>query len=108
VPDGFDVRPEQLQESAVGLRGDASQLDEARAQVSAAAQSAAGSAGTGPLAEAAYDFAAQIDSAIGAMLRGLQNTAHAMDATAAGYESSDAAVSRRLSDGSLPGFDGPR
>lgn len=108
MPDGFDVRPEQLQQSAVSLRDDASQLDEARGQVSAAAQSAARSAGTGPLTEAAYDFAAQIDDVVGATLRDLQDTAHAMDDPAASYESSDAAVSRRLSAGSPPGFAGPR
>ncbi|HEY2195971.1 MAG TPA: type VII secretion target [Actinomycetospora sp.] len=108
MPDAFDVRPEQLQQGASGLRGDATQVDDARGQVSAAARSAAGAAGTGPLTATANDFASQIDRAIGAMLRSLEDTAHALDSAAANYESSDAATSRRLSGVPLPGFDGPR
>jgi hypothetical protein len=107
VPDGFDVRPEQLQQGAAGLRGDAGQVDGARGQVSAAARSAAGAAGTGPLTGVANDFASLIDTAVGAILRGLEDTADAVDVAAASYESSDAAASRRLSGGSLPGVDGP-
>jgi hypothetical protein len=107
MPDGFDVRPEQLQQGAAGLRNDASQVDGARGQVSAAAQSAAGAAGTGPLTGAAYDFASQIDKAVGAMLRNIEDTANALDTAAASYQSSDAATSRRLSGIPLPGFDGP-
>jgi Excreted virulence factor EspC, type VII ESX diderm len=108
VPDGFDVRPEQLQQGAAGLHTDASQVDEARGQISAAAQSAAGAAGTGPLTGAAYDFASQIDKAVGAMLRSIEDIAHALESAAANYQSSDAAASRRLSGVALPGFDGPR
>lgn len=76
--------------------------------MSAATRSAASTAGTGPLTAAANDFASQIDKAVGAMLRSLEDTAHAVDAAAATYGSSDAATSRRLSAASLPGFDGPR
>lgn len=108
MPDGFDMQPEELRQSAAGLRNDASQVDGARGQAIAAAQTAAGAAGTGPLTGAAYDFASAVDKAVGTALRSVADTAHALDVNAATYQRSDGAASHRLSDVPLPGFDGPR
>jgi uncharacterized membrane protein len=108
VPDRFEVRPDELTRAAIGLRAEAQGADEARGRGSAALQSAADSAGEGPLAGAAIELAAQVDKVIGAVLRGLDDTAAAISTSATAYSTTDAAESRRIADTPIPGLDGPR
>ncbi|GLZ51328.1 type VII secretion target [Actinomycetospora sp. NBRC 106378] len=103
MPDGFDVRPDQLRAGASALRGDVSGVNAARGRAGAAAQSAAGGSGEGPLAHAANELSSQLDKAVDAIERSVTATAAAIEAAAGNYQTSDAAASRSIG-GSIPGF----
>lgn len=108
MPDGFDVRPETLRRDAAELRGDAGGLDEARGMTTVAARQAARAAGTGPLTGAADEFGVQLDRAIDAARRSIEDCANALDAAGTQYLTSDGSAASRISGVPLPGFDPPR
>jgi hypothetical protein len=107
VPDGFDVRPETLRRAAAELRTDAGALENARATAGAAAQQAAGAAGSGPLTGAAQDLAAGLDQVLDAVRLSIDGSADALDATAAQYLTTDGSSASRLDGIPLPGLDPP-
>lgn len=104
MPDGFDVRPEQLRRGAADLRADAEALDDAGLRLGAALDQVPGAAGPGPLAGAAADLAAMLDRAVQAIRASLDDCAGAVEASSAQYVTSDARTSAGL-DGV---FEGPR
>ena len=108
MPDGFDVRPETLRRGAADLLGDAGAVEIARSAAVAAAQQAAGAAGTGPLAGAAHDLSADLERAAAALRESITDSADALDATAAQYLTADKNSGSRLDGIAVPGFDPPR
>jgi hypothetical protein len=108
VPDGFDVRPEQLRRGAADLRADADGLDAAALQAGAAVDQISEAAGPGPLAGAASELAAQLDRAVQTIRDSVTDCAAALEAADAQYLTSDTLASSGLDGVVLPGFDGPR
>jgi hypothetical protein len=96
VPDGFDVRPEQLRRGAADLRADADSLDDAALGVGAALDGVASGAGVGPLGGAASELGSQLDRALQAIQASLVDCAGALEASAAQYVSSDGRAASRL------------
>lgn len=105
---GFDVTPEDLRRGAADLRTDAEALDAARIAASSAAQAAAQSAGRGPLATAAMEFAAQMDRAAASARRGIEAAAAALEASATTYVTDDRQVAEGLPTVVIPGLTAPR
>ena len=108
MPDGLDVRPDALRRGAADLRTDSGALESARATAGAAAQRAAGAAGSGPLAGAAHDLAAGLDQSLRALRQSIDGSADALDATAAQYLRADGSSALRLDGIPIPGLDPPR
>jgi hypothetical protein len=96
VPDGFDVRPEQLGRGAADLRADADSLDDAGLQIGAAFDEVAAGAGVGPLGGAASELGSQLDRALQAIRASLADCARALEASAAQYVSTDGRAASRL------------
>lgn len=107
MPDGFDVRPEQLRRGAADLRADADGLDDAGLAVGAAMDEVSEAAGPGPLAGAASELAASLDRSVQAVCESVTDCAGALEAAGAQYLTGDAGSASGLDD-VLPGFDGPR
>jgi hypothetical protein len=105
VPDGFDVRPEQLRRGAADLRTDADDLDDAVLRAGAAVDQVAGACGPGPLAGAAGELAEQLDRAVAAIRASVEDGAGALDASSVGYLASDGRASSVFG---APGLDGLR
>jgi hypothetical protein len=108
VPDGFDVRPDGLRRGAAELRTDVGALEGARGTASAAARQAADAAGTGPLAGAVHDLAVGLDRVVTTLRQGIDESADALDATAAQYVTTDQRSASGLGRAQLPGSDPPR
>ncbi len=107
MPDGFDVRPEQLRRGAADLRADADGLDDAGLSVGAAVDQVSGAVGWGPLAGAASELAAQFDRAVQAIRASLLDCAGAVEASSAQYVTSDEQAGAGLGSVLIPGV-GPR
>ena len=97
MPDGFDVRPEQLRRGAADLRRDAEGLDDASVDLGAAVEQVAAASGEGPLAGAAAEFSAQLDRALQAIRSSLVDGAGALEASSAQYMAADGQASSALS-----------
>lgn len=108
MPDGFDVRPEQLRRGAVDLRSDADSLDDAALGVGAAFDDVSAAAGPGPLAGAASELGSQLDRAVRAIQASLVDCAGALEASSAQYLSSDRRAASGLEGVVVPGLTGPR
>ncbi|NMO93218.1 hypothetical protein [Actinomycetospora sp. TBRC 11914] len=103
MPDGFDVRPEQLRRGAADLRADADGLDDAALQAGVAVDDVAAAAGAGPLAGAASAFSSQLDRAVQAIVGSLTDCAGALEASSAQYVTADGQAGVVT-----PGLGGPR
>ncbi len=108
VPDGFEVRPEQLRRGAADLRSDADGLDDAAFRAGDAVDQVAGACGPGPLAGVAADLSAQFDRAVQAIRASLLDCAGALEASSAQYVTSDVGSSSALDGVVIPGVEGPR
>ena len=97
MPDGFDVRPEQLRQGGADLRADAEGLDDAALGLGAAMDQVAAASGPGPLAGAAAEFSAQLDRAVRAIVASLTDCAGALEASSAQYAATDGEASSALS-----------
>ena len=108
MPDGFDVRPEQLRRGAADLRADADGLDDAAVQARAVIDQVAGACGPGPIAGAASELAAQLDRALTAIRASPAECAGALEASSTQYLTSDRQAGAGLDGIVIPGFSGPR
>lgn len=100
MPDGFDVRPEQLRRGAADLRADADGLGAAARALGAAIDQISAAAGQGPLAGAAAELAARVDRAVKTVRASLEDCAGALEASSTTYLTGDGRAGA--------GFDGPR
>lgn len=89
MPDGIDVRPEDLHEGAGRLRDDAGRLAAGTASAVHAATVAAGAAGDGPLEGAANALAARLDTLLRAVAGSMTDCADALDAASTRYLAAD-------------------
>jgi hypothetical protein len=100
VPEGVDVRPEDLRRGAGLLRGDAGRVGDALGRAVDGASAAATAAGDGPLAEAADALAGRLDALLRAVTGSVTECADALDAASTRYTATDVIV--------LPGITPPR
>ena len=107
MPDGFDVRPEQLRRGTADLRADADALADAGLAVGTAVDQVSGAAGWGPLAGAASELAAQLDRAAQAIHASLVDCAGAVEASSKQYVTGDGQAGAGLDGVVIPGV-GPR
>jgi hypothetical protein len=96
MPEGVEVRPENLRRAAAQLHDDAARLGPAVDQATDGAGAAAGAAGDGPLAEAADALAARLLMLLGAVTVSVTESADALDAASAQYLATDRAAARSL------------
>lgn len=113
MPDGVDVRPEDLRRVAGLLRGDAGRTDAAREQAVSATKATSAAAGDGPLAGAVDPLAARLEALLRAVTSRMIESADALDAASAQYLEADRAAAADLDRGGpppilLPGLGPPR
>ena len=111
MPEGVEVRPEELRRGAGQLRDAAGRLGAAVGQASHGADATGNAAGDGPLAEAASTLAARLDALAHAATGNVIGCADALDAASTQYLALDQGGAARL-DGAppivLPGIEPPR
>jgi hypothetical protein len=107
MPDGFDVRPEQLRRGAADLRDDAGRLGDAASDAGAAVDQVTHAAGPGRVAAAAADFSLQLDGAMRAIHASLLDCASALETASTQYLVGDDHVSSTLTGGAVPGVGRP-
>jgi hypothetical protein len=113
VPEGVEVRPEDLRRGAGLLRDDAGRVDEAGGRLTRAAGATARAAGDGPLAGAADAFAARPEALLRAVTSRALESADALEAASAQYQDADRAAVADLGGDEappilLPGLEPPR
>lgn len=102
VPDGVEVRPEDLRRVARLLRDDTARVDAARGQAVSAAEATVGAAGDGPLAGAADPLAARLDALLRGVTSRVLESADALDAASTQYLDVDRAAAGELGAGGAP------
>ena len=112
MPEGVEVRPENLRRGAGLLRDDAGRVHEAGGRLTAAAGATASAAGDGPLAGAADAFAARVEALLRAVTSRVLESADALDAASVQYRDADRSAAADLGGDEapilLPGLEPPR
>jgi hypothetical protein len=111
MPEGVEVRPEDLRRGAGRLRDDASHLGLAGAQAVDGVLAASGAAGDGPLSDAATTFAERVDALVRAVSGSVTDCAAALDAAWTQYLATDQAAGLGAGGAPtivLPGLEPPR
>ena len=114
MPEGVEVRPEDLRRGAAQLRDDAGRLGAVVGQATHGAGAAAGAAGHGPLADAADRLATRLDALLRAVTGGVTGCADALDAASTRYLGTDQGGAAALGDTAgappivVPGLEPPR
>ncbi|WP_433782383.1 hypothetical protein ACQPX6_21125 [Actinomycetospora sp. CA-101289] len=89
MPEGVDVRPEDLRRGAALLRDDAGRLGAAVGRAVEGVAAVATGAGDGPLVEAADALAGRLDALLRALTGSVTECAAALDAASAQYVALD-------------------
>ena len=96
MPEGVEVRPEDLRHGAGLLRDEAGRLDACRGQAMSGTEATASAAGDGPLEGAASAFGEPLTSLLEGVTRSVTECADALEAASAQYLAADHGAATRL------------